>query len=87
MSALPASPALPDSLEFFLTERYCLDSEHNGKLYRARVHHRPWPLQTAELLSFKSTMIESHGLPETQGDPLLHYCEELSVEIWPLKKV
>jgi uncharacterized protein YqjF (DUF2071 family) len=79
--------ASPGSLEFFLTERYSLDSAHNGKLYRARIHHRPWPLQTAELVSLNSTMIESHGLPRSQGDPLLHYCEELSVEIWPLKNV
>ncbi len=74
----------PNSLEFFLTERYCLYSEHNSKLYRARIHHNPWPLQTAELNSFESSMIESHGLPTPEGDPLLHYCEELSVEIWPL---
>jgi uncharacterized protein YqjF (DUF2071 family) len=77
----------PGSLEFFLTERYCLDTEHKGKLYRARVHHHPWPLQQAELVSLNSTMIESHGLPTPQGDPLLHYCEELSVDIWPLKTV
>ena len=77
----------PDSLEFFLTERYCLDNEHNGTLYRARIHHNPWPLQQAELVSLESTMIESHGLPTPEGDPLLHYCEELSVDIWPLKHV
>ena len=79
--------ASPGSLEFFLTERYCLDAAHNGKLFRARVHHRPWPLQTAELVSLNSTMVESHGLATPPGDPLLHYCEELSVEIWPLKDV
>jgi uncharacterized protein YqjF (DUF2071 family) len=78
--------ALPASLEFFLTERYCLDAEHRGKLYCARIHHQPWPLQSAELVSLNSSMIESHGLPAPQGDPLLHYCEELSVEIWPLKE-
>ena len=78
---------LPGSLEFFLTERYCLDAEHNGKLYRARIHHQPWPLRTAELTSLNSTMIESHGLPTSHGDPLLHYCEELSVDIWRLKEV
>jgi uncharacterized protein YqjF (DUF2071 family) len=79
--------ALPGSLAFFLTERYCLDSEHGGKLYRARIHHRPWPLQTAELVSLSSTMIESHGLPTPEGDPQLHCCEELSVDIWPLRRV
>jgi uncharacterized protein YqjF (DUF2071 family) len=82
---LPA--ALPDSLDFFLTERYCLDTENNGKLYRARIHHQPWPLRKAELNSLDSTMIESHGLTILDGDPLLHYCEELSVEIFWLKEI
>jgi hypothetical protein len=31
-------------------------------------------------------MIESHGLFTPKGEPLLHYCEEISVDIWPLKK-
>ena len=77
----------PGSLEFFLTERYCLFSEHNDSLYEARIHHRPWPLQSAELVSLESTMIESHGLLTLKEEPHLHYCEELSVEIWPLKKL
>lgn len=81
------SSALPGSLEFFLTERYCLDTEHNGKLYRARIHHQPWPLQKAKLNSLESTMIESHGLPTPGGEPLLHYCEKLNVEIWRLKRI
>ncbi|MDQ3667613.1 MAG: DUF2071 domain-containing protein [Acidobacteriota bacterium] len=75
----------PGSLEFFLTERYCLYSEGDDEIYRARIYHEPWPLQKASLVSFESTMIESHGLPTPAGDPLLHYAEELSVEIWPLE--
>src|SRR5262249_29677894 len=50
------------SIEFFLTERYCLYSFHHGKLYRCRVFHDPWPLQTAKLVSCQSTMIESLGM-------------------------
>jgi uncharacterized protein YqjF (DUF2071 family) len=80
-------PAVPGSLEFFLTERYALDCKHNGNLYRARIHHQPWPLQAAELVSLNSTMVESHGLPVPSGDPLLHYAEGLSVGIWPLRRV
>jgi uncharacterized protein YqjF (DUF2071 family) len=77
----------PGSLEFFLTERYCLYSEHAGNLYRARIHHQPWPLQTAKLILLNSTMIESRRLPTPEGDPLLHYCEELSVDVWPPGKI
>jgi uncharacterized protein YqjF (DUF2071 family) len=82
----PASSS-PDSLEFFLTERYCLHSENKGQLYTARIHHQPWPLQKAELVSLNSSMIESHGLPTPAGDPLLHYCDEIGVDIWPLRRV
>ena len=77
----------PGSLEFFLTERYCLYSEHKGELYRARIHHQPWPLQKATLTSLSSTMIESLGLPTPQGDPLLHYADEISVDIWGLTRL
>ncbi|MGH9904543.1 MAG: YqjF family protein [Pyrinomonadaceae bacterium] len=77
----------PGSLEFFLTERYCLYSEREGEIYRADIHHEPWPLQKATLTSLRSSMIESHGLPTPKGDPLIHYAEEVSVDIWPLESV
>ena len=83
--ALPFSH--PGSVEFFLTERYCLYSERGRKLYRSRIYHEPWPLQKATLSSLSSTMIESHGLPAPKGEPLLHYAEELKVDIWPLRRL
>ena len=83
----PAPVSQPGSLQFFLTERYCLYSENKGQLYRGRIHHQPWPLQKASLRSFNSTMIESHGLPTLKDEPLLHYAEELSVEVWSLESI
>jgi uncharacterized protein YqjF (DUF2071 family) len=83
----PLPTSSPGSIEFFLTERYCLYSEHNGEIYRSQIHHRPWPLQAATLTSLSSSMIECHGLPTPKDDPLLHYAEELRVDIWPLKRV
>ncbi|MDT4895280.1 MAG: uncharacterized protein QOH25_357 [Acidobacteriota bacterium] len=77
----------PGSLEFFLTERYCLYAAHKQKLYRCRIFHEPWPLQKASVSSFDSTMIESHGLPTPKDEALLHYAEEISVDIWPLEEV
>jgi uncharacterized protein YqjF (DUF2071 family) len=77
----------PGSLEFFLTERYCLYAAHKQKLYRSRIFHEPWPLRKATLSSLDSTMIESHGLPTPRDAPLLHYAEEISVDIWPLEEV
>lgn len=77
--------ASPNSLEFFLTERYCLFSEHKSNLYRSRIHHPAWSLQTATLASHSSTMIEVLGLREPEDEPLLHYAEEIAVDIWALQ--
>ena len=77
----------PSSLEFFLTERYCLYTERKNRIFRARIHHQPWRLQTALLDSIDSTMIESHGLPTPEGDPVLLYSEEQKVSIWLPKNV
>ncbi|HKO98042.1 MAG TPA: DUF2071 domain-containing protein [Pyrinomonadaceae bacterium] len=77
----------PESLEFFLTERYCLYSENEGQLYRALIHHQPWPLQEASVSQFASTMTESLGVKTPQEKARLLYAEAIDVEIWPLKKV
>ncbi len=78
----------PQSLDFFLIERYCLYAAHEEQLYRARIFHHPWPLRQAELVSYSSTMLESHGLPSPREAPLLHQqAEPLHVGIWPLEKV
>ncbi len=74
------------SLEFFLTERYCLFSAKNGQLYRSRIYHDPWPLRTATVETHESTMISSLGLPEPKGEALLHYVEAIHVDIWSLEK-
>jgi len=78
----------PDSLDFFLVERYCLYAARKAKLYRTRIFHRPWPLHTARLLTCRSTMIESQGLPSPEAEPLLHQQgDSLRVQIWPPARV
>jgi len=79
--SLPSPP--PDTLDFFLIERYCLYTTRLGQLFRVRIFHRPWPLRRVERLSFTSTMLESQGLPTPSEAPLLHaQGESLQVEIW-----
>jgi len=83
----PLPQSSPGSIEFFLTERYCLYSLHRQRLYRSRIFHEPWPLRQATLNSRESTMIQSLGIAESQQVPWLHYAEEIAVDIWPLKRV
>jgi uncharacterized protein len=80
--------AEPGSLEFFLTERYCLYAVRRGSLLRSRIHHSPWELREATLSSLTSTMLSGQGLPEVAGGPLVHaQGDSLKVEIWPLERV
>ena len=83
----PLAQAHPGSLEFFLTERYCLYAHHREQLYRSRIFHEPWPLRSATLDSYQSTMVGSLGIEEPKGEPRLHYAESIAVNIWPLKEV
>jgi uncharacterized protein len=79
---LPSPP--PDTLEFFLVERYCLYTTWLGQLLRVRIFHRPWPLRRVERLAFTSTMLEAQGLPTPTEAPRLHaQGEPLRVGIWP----
>jgi uncharacterized protein YqjF (DUF2071 family) len=73
--------ARPGSLEHFLTERYCLYAEHEGALYRAEIHHGPWPLQPAKARIDLNTM---PPVKVSQEDPLVHYSARQDVVIWPL---
>jgi uncharacterized protein len=83
---LPLPP--PDSLDFFLVERYCLYTVHWGRLYRVRIFHRPWPLRRVERLSFTSTMLELQGLPTPPEAPRRHaQGEPLRVGIWPPERL
>jgi len=79
--------AKPGSLEFFLVERYCLYTSNEGKLYRCRIFHQPWPLQRASLSTYESGMIEASALPSPEGEPLLHCGGPVSVEVWPLEEI
>jgi uncharacterized protein YqjF (DUF2071 family) len=73
----------PGSLEYFLTERYCLYTVHDGAVHRAEVHHPPWPLQAAEAEIRENTMAPV----ALKGEPLLHYSERQDVVIWPLERL
>lgn len=73
------------TLEHWLTERYCLyAARESGELYRAEIHHVPWPLQPAEADIRVNTMAASHGIALPQTQPLVHFARSISVATWPL---
>jgi uncharacterized protein YqjF (DUF2071 family) len=79
--------ATPGSLEEFLAERYCLyASDGRDRLFRADIHHPPWPLQRAEAAIELNTMAPA-GLELPDEPPLLHFSARQDVVIWPLRAV
>jgi uncharacterized protein YqjF (DUF2071 family) len=70
------------SLEHFLAERYCLYAQHEGRLFRADIHHRPWPLRPAKARIDLNTM---PPLKVAEDDPLVHFSARQDVVIWPLE--
>jgi uncharacterized protein len=75
--------AVSGATEDFLTERYCLYTEHRGRLHRAEIHHAPWPLQLAEAELRANTMSPI----ALDGEPQLHYSARQDVVIWALERV
>jgi uncharacterized protein YqjF (DUF2071 family) len=72
----------PDSLEHFLTERYCLYADRKGTLLRGEIAHEPWPLCPAEAEVRLNTMTEQLGFPLPDTKPLLHFADRLDVIAW-----
>src|SRR5262249_31396056 len=77
--------ARPGSLEHFLTERYCLYAAESGTLYRAEIHHPPWPLPPAEATIDLNTMPPAHT--DVTGNALFHYSARQDVAVWPLQRL
>jgi uncharacterized protein len=82
----PSGDALPwtppsESLERFLTERYCLYNVRAGRIYRTHIHHVPWELQPARAEIARNTMAAHLQLP-LEGSPLVHFSRFIDVLVW-----
>jgi uncharacterized protein YqjF (DUF2071 family) len=75
------------TLEYWLTERYCLYTVARGILYRGEIHHAPWPLQAASVEIEANTMAEATGLRLPRDPPHTHFARELDVVAWMLERV
>jgi uncharacterized protein len=79
----PVQQARPGSLEYFLTERYCLyNVDEEFKAYRLEIHHPPWDLQVAEADITLNTMADAAGIRLPSMAPLVHYSRRQDVVAW-----
>ena len=72
-----------DSIEYFLTERYCLfTTDGRGQLLQGNIHHAPWPLEEAEAEIEVNELPQAHGIRLPETPPVLHFARELAVFAW-----
>jgi uncharacterized protein len=76
-----------NTIEHWLTERYVLYVTNGMNVYEGNIHHNPWPLQQAQADFEVNTVAQSFGIPIEEPPAYLHYCKELDVVAWLLKKV
>lgn len=82
----PASTTEPGTLDHFLVERYVLYSARRGRLYRGQVHHAPYSVRAADVLSLQDSLTDASGIRHPDTPPLAHYSRGVEVEVFPLER-
>lgn len=78
----------PGSLEYFLTERYCLYTiDRRGERRRLEIHHPPWELQIAAAEFAVNTMTAPLGVTLPDSTPLLHFAKRQDTVAFPLTRL
>jgi uncharacterized protein YqjF (DUF2071 family) len=71
------------SIEYFLTERYCLyHYDRRGHRYRLEIHHRPWSLQVARAAITMNTMAAASHVALNGSPALVHFARRQDVIAW-----
>jgi uncharacterized protein YqjF (DUF2071 family) len=77
----------PDTLDHWLTERYCLYTVRGERLYRAEIHHLQWLLQPAAAEITVNTMAAAANITLPPTPPLLHFARRIDMVNWLLYPV
>ncbi|MDP8970320.1 MAG: DUF2071 domain-containing protein [Actinomycetota bacterium] len=73
----------PDGLEHWLTGRWRAWTRIAGTWADVRVHHQPWPLWKAGVVTLEETLLTSVGLPAPDHPPLVHFSPGVDVQFGP----
>ncbi len=84
----PLGRAKPGTADHFLLERYLLYVERDGELHEGTVHHVPYPMVEANLLSFDETLCRAAGIEQRGEHPaFVHASPGVDVEVFSTRKV
>ena len=77
--------AAPNTLEYFLIERYMLFSVSGKRLFAGRVAHPPYQFQRALSLQVDQTLTHAAGFPLDTPPLLAHYSSGVNVDVFGLE--
>jgi len=79
----PVSLPQPGSLDYFLTERYCLyQVDRRRRPYRLEILHPPWPLQPARARIAQHTIADAAGVRLPDTSPVFHVSARQDMVAW-----
>ena len=71
------------TIEYFLTERYCLyQLNRSGRPYRLDIHHPPWCLQLAMVEFERNSMAAAAHIDLPGGPSMVHFAKRQDVVAW-----
>ncbi|MCA1560789.1 MAG: DUF2071 domain-containing protein [Acidobacteria bacterium] len=80
--------AVAGTLEYFLTERYCLYTfDRDLYPYRCDIQHRPWKLRGAAAEIEVNSMADAIGIRLPDVAPLLHFAARQDMVNWTLSSL
>jgi hypothetical protein len=81
-------PAAVGTLEHFLAERYYLYAlTGRDVLLRGQVHHTPYPLQRATIVTLRESLVAAAGLERPEERASVLWSPGVDVEVFGLKRV
>ena len=76
------------TLEYFLTERYCLyAADSRERVFRGEIHHPAWNVQRAEAQFSRNTMADAAGVTLPASEPLLHFARRQDMVAWAPRRI
>jgi len=76
------------TLEYFLTERYCLyAADHTDHAYRLNIHHPAWTLERGEGEIAPNTMTQPAGIRLPDVEPLFHFSKRQDAACWAPERI
>lgn len=69
----PGEAITPSDRDVWLTSRWRAYSRRLGVIWQTPVDHEPWQLADATVESLRETLTTAAGLPEPDGEPVVHF--------------